>query len=236
MSCMSGTEKKGAFRPAASGYAGSRQRNGDRYCWADIGGGRFAIALSDGMGKGEAAARESWLAVTSIIKLLQAGIDPEQALKMLNLMLMINSGEEIYSTMDLAVIDKESCCLKLYKIGAAPTAVKRKDGRIEILTAPAMPMGVMEYTSIPCVTTGIDAGDQVIMMTDGVVDSVREDLDMNWLRLLLKQIRSADPQTVSDLVLREAALNYRGREKDDMTVVAVTAGVRQACRCHEIGV
>jgi stage II sporulation protein E len=81
-------------------------------------------------------------------------------------------------------------------------------------------MGVMEYSTIPCVTVSVSSGDQIIMMTDGVVDSMRDDLDLNWLRLLLRRIKSNEPQTVSDLVIRQAAMNYGQREKDDMTVVA----------------
>lgn len=244
---MSGIRKRGAFLPAASGYAGSRQRNGDRYRWTELPDGRFAVAVSDGMGKGERAARESSLMVNGIIKLLQAGLDPDMALKTLNMVLVQISGDEIYSTMDLAVLDASNRELFIYKIGAAPTLIRRAGrvgdaqqrcsgiddsfwdcsaadvgSRIEILTAPAMPLGVMEYEHIPCVSTMVSPGDQVIMMTDGIVDARRDDLELQWLRKRVASIRSQNLQTLCDLVVREAVLNYGNREKDDMTVVAFT--------------
>ena len=82
-------------------------------------------------------------------------------------------------------------------------------------------MGVMDHAEVPCVSTIVRPGEQIVMMTDGVVDSRRGDLDMEWLRKTLVKIKSRDPQTVCDLVLQEAAAGYGDREKDDMTVAVV---------------
>lgn len=204
---------------ASAGYAGTLERCGDSCLWETLPDGRFAIALSDGMGKGEPAAQESHLAVTSVIKMLKAGLEAELVLKLLNAILMLDTGQERFSTMDLALLEPESGEMHFYKIGAAPTLIKRKD-KIEILTAPAMPMGVIEPSSMRSISTIVRPGDQVIMMTDGVIDSVRDDMEISWLRKVLLQIKSKDPQTVCDLIIREASANYGDREKDDMTVVA----------------
>ncbi|MBP3384930.1 MAG: SpoIIE family protein phosphatase [Firmicutes bacterium] len=205
---------------ASATYSGSFERCGDCCQWEVLPDGKFAIALSDGMGKGEHAARESRLAVTSVIKMLKAGLDPELVLKLLNSILMVDTGQEHFPTMDLGILDQETRELYLYKIGAAPTAIKRKD-KVELLTAHAVPMGVMDHTEVPCVSTIVRPGEQVIMMTDGVIDSRRSDLEMEWLREAVMKIKSRDPQTVCDLILREAAAGYADREKDDMTVAVV---------------
>lgn len=205
---------------AAATYSGSFERCGDCCRWEVLPDGKFAIALSDGMGKGESAARESRLAVTSVIKMLKAGLDPELVLRLLNAILMVDTGQERFSTMDLGILDPETRELYLYKIGAAPTAIKRSD-KVELLTAHAVPMGVMDHAEVPCVSTIVRPGEQIVMMTDGVVDSRRGDLDMEWLRKTLVKIKSRDPQTVCDLVLQEAAAGYGDREKDDMTVAVV---------------
>lgn len=204
---------------ASAGYAGSYERCGDCCLWENLPDGKFAIAVSDGMGKGEHAAQESHLAVTSVIKMLKAGLDAELVLKLLNAILMVDTGQERFSTMDLGILDPENGEMHFYKIGAAPTVIKRKD-RVEVLTAPAVPMGVMEGCGIRSVSTIVRPGDQVIMMTDGILDSKREDMDMDWLKKVLARIKSKNPQTVCDLIIREAAANYEEREKDDMTVVS----------------
>lgn len=204
---------------ASASYAGSSERCGDSCQWAALPDGRFAVALSDGMGKGEGAAQESSLAVTSVVKMLQAGLDAEIVLKLLNAVQMIDTGKEHFSTMDLGILDPETREMYFYKTGAAPTLIKRKEN-IEVLEAPAVPMGVTEG-SLQCVSTIVRPGDQVIMMTDGIVDSVRGDMKLEWLRKVLLRIKSKEPQTVCDLIVREAAVNYGEREKDDMTVAVL---------------
>lgn len=205
---------------ADAGYAGSSEQSGDSCEWSNLPNGMFAIALSDGMGKGKAAARESSLAVTSVIKLLKAGLEPELVLKLLNSILMMDAEKETFSTMDLGIFDQKKREVYFYKIGAAPTLIKRET-RIDVLEAAAMPMGVMETSGISCVSTIVHPGDQIIMMTDGVIDSCREDLELNWLKKALTRMKSKNPQTISDLIIREASENYGNREKDDMTVISM---------------
>lgn len=229
---------------ASSAYSGSSERCGDSCSWTDLSDGRIAVALSDGMGKGEIAASESERTVNSVLPLLKAGMDPEMALQVLNLLWSMSNRKELFPTMDLALFNPESRELVINKIGAAPTVVVRaprcRPGsyetcypkwnwqnsedlfppeQIEILTAPAMPMGVSEYSEIPSISTLVMPGDRIIMMTDGVADSQRDDVELLWMRRLLTRIKSRNLQTVCDLIIREAALNYGSREKDDMSVV-----------------
>ena len=93
---------------------------------------------------------------------------------------------------------------------------------MEILTAPAMPMGVTERREIMCVSTLVMPGDRIIMMTDGVADSKPDDPELHWLRGRLNRIKSRSLQTACDLIIRESAQNYGDREKDDMTVVMIS--------------
>ena len=217
-----------------SQYAGSKECNGDSCKWTLLPDGRLAVALSDGTGKGDAAAHESGRAVEAAVALLKAGMHPEMALQILNLLWAVNNRKELFPTMDLALLDMTSRELVIYKNGAAPTAVVRaprcRPGftgftppeKIEILTSPAVPMGVSESSEIPCISTLVMPGDRIIMMTDGIPDSDRRDPEMEWLCRMLTGIKSRDPQTVSDLIVREAVLNYGDREKDDMTVAVVS--------------
>jgi len=223
--------RKKQIKIASSCYSGSDERCGDSSGWAKLPDGRFAVSVSDGMGKGEAAARDSSRAVDSVISLLKAGMDPEMALQILNLLMSKGNRKERFPTMDLAILDPGTRELFIYKIGAAPTVIVRAPrcrpgltgltppGQIEILTAPAMPMGVTEFTQISMVSSLVSAGDRIIMMTDGVYDSMHSDTEMKWLGRLVARIKSRSLQTVCDLIIRGAALNYGVREKDDMTVI-----------------
>lgn len=203
----------------AASYSGSSERCGDNYLYVNLPDGRFALALSDGMGKGEAAACESGIAVTSVIKMLQAGLDTELVLRLLNTILMSDTTRERFPTMDLGIYEPDSGEIHFYKIGAAPTVIRRKASvSIEIFSSPAMPMGIAEPEGLHPVSTIVRPGDQIIMMSDGVADSVRGDTELKWLQNLVANIRSRNPQTVCDLIIREASINYGFREKDDMLV------------------
>ena len=216
--------QKATFRyraePAWAGYARNQGISGDSYLWEELPGGKFAVVLSDGMGKGKTAAAESSLAVNTVIKLLKAGLEVELVLKLLNSILLLNAENEIFSTIDLGIFNGKNGKMKFYKIGAATTFIKRKD-RVETLTVSAMPMGIVDGLKIDYVTVNLNPGDEVIMISDGVTDSRREDLTMGWLQDTIRKIRSRDPQTMCDLIINKAVENYGIKEKDDLTVLTI---------------
>lgn len=222
--CSTKSRRQEAFRyraePACAGYARNQGVSGDSYLWQELPDGKFAVVLSDGMGKGKTAAAESSLAVNTVIGLLKAGLEVELVLKLLNSILLLNAENEIFSTIDLGLFNSRTGKMKFYKIGAATTFIKRKD-RVETLTVSAMPMGIVDGLKIDYVTVNLNSGDEVIMISDGVTDSRREDLSMDWLRQAIGEIRSRDPQTMCDLIINRAVENYGLKEKDDLTVLTV---------------
>ena len=207
--------------PAWAGYAGEQGVSGDSVLWEELPDGNFVIVLSDGMGKGRTAAAESSLAVTTVIQLLKAGLDAELVLKLLNSILLLNAEKEVFSTIDLGILNQKTGKMKFYKIGAAPTFIKRQNKQVESLNVSALPMGIVEGIHIDYVETSLSPGDQVILISDGVTDSKREDAEMKWLTETIMGIRSKDPQTMCDLIMNRAVENYGLREKDDLTVATV---------------
>lgn len=208
------------MRPAQAGYAKNKGISGDSYMWAQLPGNRFAAILSDGMGSGRVAAGESSLAVTTVIRLLEMGVETEPVLRLLNEILLLNADKEVFSTIDLGIFNQKSGKINLYKIGAAPTFIKRKHS-VEMLTVSAMPLGIVDGLKMDCVTACLSPGDEVIMISDGVTDCRREDLSMEWLRETIMEIHSKDPQTMCDLIINRAVEYYGAREKDDLTVMAL---------------
>ena len=65
----------------------------------------------------------------------------------------------------------------------------------------------------------LEAGDLIVMCTDGVLDSKKE--DEQWLRKIIQQIQRENPQEIADMILREAIDNDLGRARDDMTVMVI---------------
>ena len=214
-------DKNGAKYSISSGeacYAREGYVSGDSYLCRALKDEKYAMILSDGMGKGEAASAESSLVVSTLSKLLDVGFDPEKAIKTVNSILLMQSGEEMFSTIDMAILDKHSGKLKLFKVGAAITYIKRGD-KIASFKMAALPAGLMDGLKIDYIDVRLRPGDQIIMVSDGIIDSCREDINSEWLARTIAQVRSKDPQTMADLIMNKAVENYGVREKDDLTVL-----------------
>lgn len=211
-------KEKFSIRVGVSGYAKERSISGDSYICADLKEGDYMIALSDGMGKGEIASRESALTITSLYNLMKAGFDVELALKTINSLLLFKSTEEIFSTVDLGLFNKVTGKLKLFKIGAAATFIKRGD-KVETIKVSALPMGIVDSIRINHIELQTRRGDEIIIVSDGITDADRADGQMDWIRETIEHIRSKDPQTMSDLIINKAVERYGLKEKDDMTVI-----------------
>jgi stage II sporulation protein E len=84
---------------------------------------RTALILSDGMGSGSRAAKESMATVNLLKRLLESGFDRELAVKTVNATLALRSPEDSFSTVDLAMIDLFSGKADFVKIAAPPSFV-----------------------------------------------------------------------------------------------------------------
>ena len=76
------------------------------------------LLLCDGMGSGRRAARESRLAVSLMEDFYKAGFAEADIIEMLNKLLILSSSDDIYSTMDLAMLDLVQGTARFIKIGA----------------------------------------------------------------------------------------------------------------------
>ena len=106
--------------------------SGDSYTTIEIGVGKYAIAISDGMGNGERAHFESTETLKLLQKFLQSGIEEKVAIKSVNSVLSLRTTDEIFSTLDLAMIDLQDAKAKFLKIGSIPSFIKRGDKIIKI--------------------------------------------------------------------------------------------------------
>lgn len=209
------------IRTAWAGEAGNHMVSGDSCMWGELPGNRFAAVISDGMGKGREAGKESRLAAAMVIRLLETGMEEETALQLLNEVMLLNAEKEMFSTIDLGVFHRKTGKMRFYKIGAAPTFIRRKN-RVEMLTVPAMPMGIVNGLKADYVSAELRAGDEVIMISDGVMDSRREDLTMRWLKETIAAVPPQEPEIMCDAIVEQTLKNYKGKEKDDLTVFVFT--------------
>ena len=146
---------------------GREKANGDR-CVAFPGtAGRYYVALCDGMGTGDGAAREGDGAAAMLRRMLTVGFPAEHALRSLNSILLLR-GRTGAVTVDLAEIDLGAGTAVLYKWGAAPSWVLKKSGAEKIGTATPPPGLSMADARETVVRLSLRRGEVLILLSDGV--------------------------------------------------------------------
>lgn len=203
----------------AAAAKGGDVMSGDSFSTVELGNGTFAVALSDGMGNGERARMESSAALNILEQLLQSGMDEKLAIKSVNSVLLLRSPEEMYATVDMALIDEYTAETTFMKIGSTPSFIKRGQEVIQV-SASNLPIGIIKDIEVDLVTVQLQPGDVLIMMTDGIYDApgyaVNKEL---WMKRLIQEIDSDNPQEVADCLL-ESVIRYQQHEiYDDMTVI-----------------
>ncbi|GMB10058.1 stage II sporulation protein E [Thermolongibacillus altinsuensis] len=193
--------------------------SGDSYATMEVGAGKYAIAVSDGMGNGERAHYESKETLKLLQKILQSGIEEQIAIKSINSILSLRTTEDIFSTLDLAIVDLQDATTKFLKIGSAPSFIKRGNQVIKI-EASNLPIGIIKEVEFDIVQEQLKAGDLLIMMSDGVFEGAAhvENHDV-WMKRKIKELKTNDPQAVADLIMEEVIRINGGYIEDDMTVV-----------------
>lgn len=193
--------------------------SGDSFSTVELGSGKFAVALSDGMGNGERARAESSTALTLLQQLLQSGMNEQLAIKSVNSVLMLRSSDEMYATVDMAIIDLFNGHTTFMKIGSTPSYIKRGKEVIEV-TANNLPIGILQDIEVDLIGSQLQSGDLLIMMTDGVYDApgyaVNKDL---WMKRVVQEIGAEDPQEFADCLLERIVRHQHGDIQDDMTVM-----------------
>lgn len=192
--------------------------SGDNYTFCESQGGQVVMSLSDGMGSGETAARESRQAVEMTEQLLETGFSPRAALKLVNTVLLLSGAEQHPATLDLSCVDLHTGVLESMKLGAVPTFIMGGEG-VEILEAGAAPAGVFNEAEPILMSRKLWEGDRILMVSDGVLDALPGEDKEEVLRQYLESVGDMGPQELADQVL-DFAVSFIPDPRDDMTVLA----------------
>ena len=202
----------------ANGTKTKSSVSGDSILNIKLKDGKNLIAISDGMGSGPEARKSSQIAIKMLERLLTSGFNKETSIELIN-NAILNTNEEIFATLDIAIIDLYKGNIEFIKNGACPTYIKNKK-RVQTLKTISLPAGALEEIKLTTYDKDIERGDIFLMCSDGVLDSNVEYKNKElWLRYLLEDMEPQNPQKMADIILREAIDNNYGINKDDMSVI-----------------
>ena len=199
---------------------GCEKISGDNFSLIELPGGKQGVILSDGMGAGQAAFRESSMVVEVLEELLDAGFPKQTALQMLNTAMVMGREEVRFSTIDMGEFDLYTGKCELVKAGASTTFIKRKD-KVESIKSTSLPMGVMAKLEVDCVERELQDGDMVVMVTDGVMDALPVGEQDFLMHAIVEGTQIHNPKELAHHIL-EQVLQCSGEVPlDDMTVVVI---------------
>lgn len=199
---------------------GCSKISGDTFLMTDLPGGKKGIALSDGMGSGEEAFRESKMVVEMLEELLEAGFPVTMAVQLMNTALVIAREEIRFSTIDASLFDLYNGTCEFVKAGASTTFIKRKD-MVETITSSSLPVGVVRELELEPVERKLEDGDYVVMVTDGVLDALPVGEQETLMSQFIRESNIVNPKELAHHILEKVLEWTEEVPVDDMTVLVI---------------
>lgn len=190
--------------------------SGDTHSILKIDERRFLVALSDGMGSGEAAREVSDNTLSLIESCYKAGMPSENVLSTVN-KLIAYSSDERFSCLDIASVNLDTGTADIVKIGS-PTGFVLTETQLNVLEGQSLPMGVLDAVHPTTLQMDLNENEFLIFMSDGVSSAFASPTE---LISYLNGLKPVNPQSLAEEILRKALGLYGGKAEDDMTVLTV---------------
>ena len=201
-------------------YKSQNLISGDNMLNIRLKDGKYLVAISDGMGTGKKANESSSQALKMLENLLLSGFDKETSLELISTSL-INNNEEMFATLDIAIVDLYQGNIEFIKSGACPTYIKNKK-KVQIIKSTSLPTGMMNEKNIETFDSDIQNGEIVLMCSDGVLDANIEYKNKElWIKYMLEDIETTNTKKIADIIINEAVDNNFGKAKDDMSIIVL---------------
>jgi len=126
----------------------------------------------------------------------------------------------------MGIIDMYSGVCDFVKLGAASTFVKRGKW-VEAIKSTSLPMGIFERPDMESVSKKLYNGDYIIMVSDGILDSINgKDKELELGKIIM-DIEGQKPKDMANAILEEVIRANNNQINDDMTVLVT--GVWERC-------
>jgi serine phosphatase RsbU (regulator of sigma subunit)/anti-sigma regulatory factor (Ser/Thr protein kinase) len=202
-----------------------REVAGDFYDFYTLPDGRLAVVIADVSGKGVPAALFMALTVTVLRFAMSLEFPPDELLNRANRAIIADQQSRMFATVFVGYLDLASSVLEFASAGHNPPLLYRAStGRCEYLEAPGVALGLFEEGSFTSETVTLEAGDVLVLYTDGItemIDETEDEFGEERLEDLVMRNVSLSAQELADLII-DAARDFSSEEAiDDETVVVI---------------
>jgi phosphoserine phosphatase RsbU/P len=208
----------------AAKFVPARAIGGDLYDFVNYSMSRTAIVIGDVSGKGAPAA--IYAALVSGILRSHAPIEPGPAemLSAVNFSLGERRIDGQFVSLIYAVWDDRNRTLQVANSGL-PRPIYCHDGKIEIIEATGLPLGLFDDADYDEFSFRAKSGDMFVFFSDGILDAGDKEEEL-FGRERVGEIVAANPQASANEIVKlifEAVAEHASGEEafDDQTVVAI---------------
>ena len=128
--------------------------------------------------------------------------------------------EQNMSTLDICDIDLYDGTVEFLKAGASYTFIKR-DYYVEPVFSYALPLWIFYHMDMETQTKQLREGDYIIMISDGVLDSIPGESKENILQDFIARLSISGPQELANRIMQFSIGQSAGQIRDDMTVLVI---------------
>jgi phosphoserine phosphatase RsbU/P len=214
---LDGFKIKAEYRPAY-------EVGGDFYDAMTAHPGRLTAMVGDVAGKGVSGALVMARAVTEFRRIAGHARSPEQMLRELNDAFSQQVCDETFITAVCLTIDLKRSWMTVANAGHVVPLVRRASGQmVPVGGASGPPIGMLPDQSYRNETFPIEPGDIVLLMSDGILDSLHREGDELGM-WALRDIVAAAPRDIVEInkrILEAVDRRTRGMPPDDITLVAI---------------
>jgi serine phosphatase RsbU (regulator of sigma subunit) len=209
----------------ASFWQAARQVSGDFYDFLELAPDRWGMVIADVADKGVPAALFMVLSRTIVRTIAFNRHDPGPTLERANSIIWNDTTSDLFVTAFYANWEPNKQRLTYGNAGHNPPLLIRSSGKTELLRGDGLALGVLERIRIQQCEVQLQPGDTVIFYTDGVTESMNEDLDefgLERLRLAALSAKGRDAQGIVQAI-KHAIRDFTGEtaQSDDITLVVM---------------
>jgi GAF domain-containing protein len=215
----------------ASHYAAASDEalvGGDFFDVFEIDGARVGVTVGDVSGKGLSAAIITSRVRDSLRLCALEGLSPAECVTKTNRLLYRVTPPDVFATLVFGILNTVSGHLTYVSAAHPPGVLHRADGTIVLLEGPNSVVGAFEWLEFVEASVTVEAGDALVLFTDGLTEA-RRDGEMYGLQRLIDFL-TARKRSSLEMLVSEVFSNSRLRDDVAMLAIALDRPVGSALR------
>lgn len=208
-------------------YRTANTIGGDYYDFIPLEDGRLGLVIGDASGHGIAAGL--LMAIASSALQLAIDVDPTPAAvaRFVNRALCRSGTGRAFMTLFYGLLDPATGGMEYVVAGHPYPMLRKNDGAVIELGEGGLPLGIRDRLSSPTGEVVIETGDQLLLYTDGIVETVDPSGDDFGYERLRRALEFGGSTTaIHDRIVREvAAFQGDAVVHDDRSLVVVTRAI-----------